>query len=119
TLISCVVLFILAFQSGMARGAGKIKMAQSLSTKNEAYIIANRIHMNTLESMVIFLPLLWIATVYTSEMIASIFGGIWVLSRIAYAILCKQDPQKRTPAFMLSILMLACLLITGLYGIVF
>ncbi len=119
TLASGVLLFVLAFRTGMARGKAGIKIVDSMKAKDEAFLIANRTHMNTLESTAIFLPFLWIATLYGNESVAAGFGAVWILARIGYAVLTNIDVKKRTPAFMLSIVCLFGLLLTSLYGLIF
>ena len=72
TLACGVLLFVLAFRTGMARGRAGIKIVDTMKAKDEAFLIANRTHMNTLESTAIFIPFLWIASMYGSENIAAV-----------------------------------------------
>ena len=41
--------------------------------------------MNTLENAVIFLPALWLASIYFSPRIAAAIGAVWLVARVWYA----------------------------------
>lgn len=117
TMATGVLLFILAFKCGLERGKGKVQSFETYSTDNKDFLIARRVHMNTVENAVVFLPLLWVATVFSSfPQYAGIVGAVWVLARMAYAYLYYQDPKRRAPAFVLSMLCMITLLGMGIYG---
>ena len=116
---ACVLLMALAFRAGMSRMSGDgVKVLETYTTKNEKFIIANRIHLNTLENVVVFLPLLWIATLYGSPVIAASIGGVWLFARITFAIMYTKDPSKRAPAFITSFFCHVALVLLSVYGLV-
>ncbi len=74
-----------------------------------------RVQMNTLESTVMFLPVLWLAARYDNPTLAGIFGLVWVTARIWYALAYAQRAGARGPAFTISLLAWAA--VTVLAGI--
>lgn len=117
TLCTCLFTFYLAFNVGSMRRKHKANVLKT--TKDEEVLIANRVHMNTIENLVVYLPILWIATIYGPTKIAGIVGAVWFLSRILYAFMYFKNPNKREKPFIIGVL---CLVITALlafYGLVF
>jgi glutathione S-transferase len=58
-----------------------------------------RVQMNTLEWMPIFLPSLWLFTIYISDPFAAVLGLVWIAGRIAYMTGYLQAAEKRGPGF--------------------
>jgi glutathione S-transferase len=58
---------------------------------------AYRVHMNTIEQIVFFLPALWLCAVLLSDIAAAVGGLIWVAGRAIYAVSYVKDPAKRGP----------------------
>ena len=81
---------------------------------------AFRVQMNTLEQSVLFLPLLWLATVYPvlSGYLAPGLGLIWVIGRVLYASGYMADPAKRSSGFLIAGLAQLGLLVLSIVGIV-
>lgn len=81
---------------------------------------AFRVHYNTLESLIVFLPLLWIATSYfhTIAWLPAAFGLVFVIGRWIYMTLYMSDPAKRGPGTGIGALALLGLLILSIVGIV-
>jgi glutathione S-transferase len=80
---------------------------------------AFRVQMNTLEQFVLFLPLLWLATVYpvVSGYLAPGFGLIWLVGRILYASGYMADPAKRSLGFNIGAAAVLGLLVLSIIGI--
>ena len=57
---------------------------------------ANRVHVNTLENLIIFVPAVWIFATYTSVMWAAILGALFVVARALYAVgyLQRREAQR-------------------------
>jgi glutathione S-transferase len=81
---------------------------------------AVRVQMNTLEQFVLFLPLLWLATVYpvVSGYLAPGFGFVWLLGRVLYASGYMADAAKRSSGFLIAGVALLGLLILSILGII-
>jgi glutathione S-transferase len=81
---------------------------------------AVRVQMNTLEQVVLFLPVLWLATVYPvlSGYLAPGLGLIWIIGRILYASGYMADAAKRSSGFLIAGVALLGLLVASIVGIV-
>ena len=81
---------------------------------------AFRVQMNTLEQVVLFLPLLWLATVYPvlSGYLAPGLGLVWLVGRVMYAQGYMADAAKRSSGFLIAGVALLGLLALSIVGIV-
>jgi glutathione S-transferase len=70
-----------------------------------------RVHMNTLEQLAMFLPLLWIFASYVSATWGAGLGVVFIVGRALYARAYVRDPTSRSLGFGVTFLpMLAMLL---------
>lgn len=117
-LITSLVLFLLLGVAwNVSRARGKYKVAAPATSGNIAFERAYRVQMNTMEYTLIFLPALWLFAYYVNAAWASLLGGIWLASRIWYAVAYTRDARKRGPAFGLSVVILGILAFGSLFGI--
>jgi glutathione S-transferase len=81
---------------------------------------AIRVQMNTLEQFVLFLPVLWLATVYpvVSGYLAPALGFVWLVGRVLYASGYMADAAKRSLGFLIGGVALLGLLVLSIAGIV-
>lgn len=81
---------------------------------------AYRVQLNTLEQLVVVLPLLWLATLYFHWLgwLPALFGLIWAIGRIIYKQAYMADPAKRSTGFMIGGVATLALLIMAIIGIV-
>lgn len=86
------------------------------TTGPEPFERALRVQQNTLEQLVFFLPVFWLAVLLDNPIIASVLGLIWVGGRIAYTVGYLQAPEKRGPGFGISFLSSAVLLVMAAVG---
>jgi glutathione S-transferase len=77
-----------------------------------------RVHVNTLEWMPIFLPLLWLFAFYVSDIGAAVLGLVWIAGRILYLVNYTQAAQKRSAGYAVQAAACAALLVGALGGIV-
>jgi glutathione S-transferase len=82
----------------------------------EPFERAVRVQQNTLEQLVFFLPVFWLAVLLGNADIACVVGLIWVGGRIAYAVGYLQAPEKRGPGFGISFICAAVLAVMGAVG---
>ena len=75
-----------------------------------------RIQQNTLELMVMFLPALWLASLYVRPLWTSILGAIYLIGRLLYWRGYIADPAKRGLGFTLSMLPVLILVVIALVG---
>jgi hypothetical protein len=115
--ILTVVLFIwMGAQVGRMRGKHGIK-APSM-TGHEEFERAVRVHMNTLEGAMAFLPALWVAEIWFGGWIPPVAGFVWVIGRAIYMLGYMAAPEKRETGFLIQALALVALVIMAGWGVV-
>ena len=118
-LVTCLVLIlmiVLAAKVGMARQKHKI-FAPAISG-NADFERVFRVHMNTLENLVVFLPAMWMFAYFVSPVWAAGLGAVWIIGRIIYALSYYRDVNKRGPGFLTNFLVQLVLIVGSLYVIV-
>ena len=113
--LTVLLLFFVTWQVGRARGRYGIRAPAT--TGNEHFERVFRAQMNTIESTVLFLPALWLATQYSSALLAGIGGLVWVAGRFWYALAYAQAANKRGAGFIISMLAALALLLAGSWGL--
>ena len=99
---------------GMARG--KYGVEAPAVSGNEIFERHFRVHMNTLEQLVVFLPSLWLFSHFVSAPIGAGIGLVFVAGRALYAVSYVADPRKRSTGFTLGYLANAALVLGALGG---
>lgn len=117
TIIAVLVYFYMGLRVGQMRT--KHSIAAPAMTGNPEFERAVRVHMNTLEQIVVFLPLLWIATVYfrTLAWLPAVLGALWIIGRLMYMQGYMQAPDKRGAGFGVAAIANLGLLILAVIGI--
>ena len=115
TLLTVLLMFGLTFNVGRARG--KYHVPAPAVSGNEMFERAYRIQLNTIENVMMFLPVLWLYAIFLSEKGAGYFGLIWLVARVWYAITYQSDPAKRALGFVVSVLVIIGLWAGAAYGI--
>lgn len=113
-----VLYFLQGFRVGQLRDRLGIKAPAV--TGDPRFERAFRVHMNTLEQVVIVLPALWFAT-FTLRgwtWLPAAFTAVWIIGRILYDRAYMVDPDKRGPGFQIGGLGMLGLLIVSLVGLV-
>ena len=78
---------------------------------------ALRVQGNTVEQVVIFLPLLWVATLYFHGWIPAALGLVWCNGRVLYAIGYMKEASKRGPGFAIASIATMALLVLSIWGV--
>ena len=78
---------------GFARG--KYKIAAPAMTGHPEFERTNRVHVNTLENLIIFIPSVWIFGAYVSARCAAVLWWLFVVARAVYAIGYLRAAEKR------------------------
>ncbi|MBO0349411.1 MAPEG family protein [Phormidium pseudopriestleyi FRX01] len=116
TVSALIVYFVVTINVGRARF--KYKILPPAMSGNSDFERVVRVHENTLEQMILFLPALWIFSEFVSPVWAGVIGSFWVLGRIVYAWGYYQAAEKRGIGFAISSLTSMVLLIGSLVGII-
>jgi len=106
--------FMFAFQVGAARvKTGVHAPAMSGAAEFER---AFRVHANTVEQLVIFLPGLWMFGYYVNAQIGAGIGLLFIIGRFVYRSAYLADPQKRSAGFGIGALAMVVLVVGGMIG---
>jgi glutathione S-transferase len=118
TLLAVILLMFTFWQAAQMRGRHGIQAPAM--TGHPEFERAARVQMNTLEQFAIFLPLLWLATLYFRlyPWVPSILGVVWVLGRVLYSIGYMRDPTARHSGFVISFLASMALLVLTVLGLI-
>jgi glutathione S-transferase len=116
SLLALVQYVAFGFRVGTAREKFGVK-APAMSG-NETFERYNRVHMNTLEQLVVFLPALWIAAQYSNPARMAAIGAVFIIGRQLYLHRYVSDPQKRGLGFGVSFLSMTVLVIYALFGVI-
>ena len=101
----------------VARARRRTKIEAPAMTGSPDLERALRIQGNTLEQFAIFVPALWLATIYFQGWIPAALGLVWCVGRILYA-LSYGNTKQRFPGFALTIFPTLILTILAIIGIV-
>ena len=115
-LVTLLAVFLTLFLSMKVGGMRRDVPAPAI-TGNEAFERANRVHLNTVEQLVLFLPSLWLALPALGDHYAAGLGGVWLVGRILYARAYTKDPKTRGQGMMLTVLATLALWIAALAGV--
>lgn len=113
-LLAIIVYFVLGGIVGAARA--KYGVEAPASSGHPEFDKRNRVHMNTLEQLVIFVPAAMLAAPVLGDAIAGGLGLIWTVGRYAYARAYYRDPKSRSLGFALTILPTLVLVIAAAWG---
>ena len=109
TVVALLQFFWFGWQVGVART--KYNIAAPAVSGNEMFERVFRVHMNTLEQLVVFLPALWIFASFISPLWASVLGAIFIVGRAIYARTYVKDPKGRSAGFAMTALPVLALLV--------
>ena len=115
TMASLLVYYVFTLNVGRARAKYQIKPPQTTGDSNFERVL--RVQQNTIEQMLLFLPALWVFSIYVSSIWGAVLGGIWIVGRIAYAIGYYQAAEKRGLGFGITSLSSLVLLVGALIGV--
>jgi uncharacterized MAPEG superfamily protein len=115
TLLTVILQFGTMYAVGHARG--KYHIEAPATSGHPVFERAYRVQMNTLESTVMFLPVLWLAAHYGYVFSAGVAGLVWILGRIWYALAYLRDAHKRGPGYLVSMLGWGALVVMSLLGL--
>jgi len=91
---------------GMKVGASREKYGvhAPATTGHEMFERHFRVHYNTLEQLIIFLPGLWLFGLYIGHSWAAGIGVIYIVGRVIYGVAYVKDPAARGIGMLLTVL---------------
>jgi len=115
-LLAVLQFMIFGMLVGVQRGASGLDAPKM--TGHDGFERMNRVHMNTLECLVPFLPALFIAGAYWNTAFVALVGVVYLIGRVVYWRSYMVNPANRTIGFMLSFFPTVVLILLGLSGAV-
>ena len=113
-LLSLVQLLVFGTMVALARG--KYGVAAPATTGHPVFERHYRVQMNTVESLLVFLPALWLAAKYWSPGYTAALGAVYLVGRTIYYFSYVSDPSKRSAGYALSMGPAGILLVAALLG---
>ena len=107
---------VFVVMTGQARG--KYGIPAPSITGDPTFERTFRVQQNTVEQLVVFLPALFLCAHFASETLAALLGLVFIVGRALYARGYVQDPAKRGPGFLLTLLANGGLMLGALIGAV-
>ncbi|MFT5013168.1 MAG: glutathione S-transferase [Patiriisocius sp.] len=117
TMVTMLALLEFMYFGGKVGAArGKYGVSAPATTGNEHFERAYRIHYNTLEQLIVFLPSLWAFAFYIHDLAAAALGVIFLVGRMLYSIAYTKEPGTRTVGMMMSFIPTVILLLGAFFG---
>lgn len=101
----------------VGRARAKYGIKAPATTGHPDFERANRVHINTLENLIVFVPAVWLFATYVSTTWAAVLGALFVVGRAWYAVGYLQAAEKRGPGAGITGLVNIALVVGGLIGI--
>ncbi len=102
TVLALVQYIYFGVQVGSVRGTSGIKAPAM--TGDPLFERTNRVHQNTLEQLIVLIPVMWIFANYVNPLWAAGFGTVYLVGRFIYSAAYRKDPANRSVGFMMSLL---------------
>jgi len=116
TVATLLVYLVLTINVGRARAKYKVPAPQISGDANFERVF--RVQQNTSEQLLLFLPSLWLFSLFVSPIWGAGIGAVWVIGRIVYAWGYYTAAEKRGIGFGINSLSVLVLLIGALVGII-
>ena len=115
--ILLALLQYIVFTGLVGRARARYNVLAPATTGHPAFERAHRVHQNTLENLIIFVPAIWIFATYASAFWATILGIVFIVGRTIYAVGYLQAAEKRGPGAGLTGLANVALVLGGLVAV--
>jgi glutathione S-transferase len=103
----------------VSRARGMFGVPAPATTGDPRFERITRVHQNTAEQLILFLPSLWMFAVYVSDIWAGLIGMVFVAGRVAYAMAYYADANRRALGFVISVMASLILLLGSVIGVLF
>jgi glutathione S-transferase len=116
--ILLAVLEFMAFGFLVGSARARYKINAPATTGHPEFERTFRVHYNTLEMLVAFIPSIWLFGMYLNPRWGAIIGVVFLVGRALYAVGYIRAPEKRSFGAMLSLGSVTVLLVGALIGVV-
>jgi glutathione S-transferase len=115
TVLALIEYMVLGIMVGRARTTYNVPAPATTGDPTfERYF---RVHQNTLEALIVFLPAVWMYANFVNYSTAIILGLIFIIGRVVYAAGYIGSSEGRAPGALVSIAVNAILVLGSLIGI--
>jgi glutathione S-transferase len=76
---------VMAFQWRVGKGRNTFNVPGPATSGHPTWERYNRVHLNTIENLVVFLPLLWLCGYFLNTWVAASLGALFVVARGLYS----------------------------------
>jgi uncharacterized MAPEG superfamily protein len=104
------------FSLEVAKARGRYNVPAPATTGNEIFERYFRVHMNTLELLVMFIPAILLFAHYLNPYVAAGLGVVFLIGRLLYLFAYVKDPKKREVGFALSVVPILILILGAIVG---
>ena len=115
-LLALIEYFVFGALVGRARG--KYAVAAPAVSGHPSFERLFRVHQNSLEQLIVFVPAVWLFGLYVSARWAAVVGAIFLAARILYAVGYVAAPERREVGAVLSFLTEIVLVIGAIVGVI-
>jgi glutathione S-transferase len=115
TVLSLMQFFFFGALVGKARAKLGVKAPSMIGP--EAFERLVRVHLNTLERLVMFVPLLWMAAQFWNPLWVAGAGVLFLVGRVLYWRGYVRSPEQRSLGNVLTVVSIALLLLANLVGL--
>ncbi len=112
--LALLVYYYTLFRSGTSRAKYKVDAPAHSGPPEYERIV--RVHQNTVEHLVAFLPGMWLFAYAVDPLWAAGIGLIWPIARLWYAFGYYQSADKRLPGLLVSLLPVYIFLLGSVVG---
>ena len=116
--IALALLEYVAMGALVGRARAKYGIHAPAMTGHPEFERTNRVHVNTLENLIIFIPAVWIFATYVSVRWAAVLGFVFVAARVIYAVGYLKAAEKRSIGAGITGIVDIVLVVGGLIGLV-
>jgi len=113
-IVLALLQFIL-FGIAVARARSRYGVHAPAISGHEVFERYFRVHANTLEQLIVFLPAIWLFAQFVDPHWAAALGGVYLIGRGLYFFSYVQNPASRTAGFALTSLPILVMLAGVLY----
>ena len=113
TVMILIQTLFFGFEVGKARGKYNIK-APAVSG-DENFDRHYRIHQNTIEQIIIFIPSLWLFGYFVNNNVAAALGVLFIIGRLVFRNAYLKNPASREIGFMMGFIPMAICLLGTLF----
>ena len=99
-MLALLEFIVLGFLVGKARGTYGVKAPAT--SGHEQFDRRFRVHYNTLEQLIVFIPALFAFAWFVADLWAAAVGMVFVIGRALYASQYINDPASRGPGMLLT-----------------